>query len=135
MSKINEACQTIVEKVDDGFGCAVVDLESGLLLGIHNKVAYLSESYLDAVAAAAVEMFRGKTVRVVEDMIAQQRKSEPKRLIHEVQMTTERTYHFMTILPDKVNMLAVLITGKRTHLGMGWATLRNGLPDLAKLCP
>lgn len=135
MNKINRACQDIIEKVDDGLGCALVDLESGLLLGIYNKVNYLSESYLDAVAAAAVEMFRGKTVRVVEEMIAQQRKSEPVRLMQEVQMTTERTYHFMTVLPGKANMLAVLITGKRTNLGMGWATLRNALPDLAALSP
>jgi hypothetical protein len=135
MSTINQTCQAITEKVDEGLGCALVDVDSGLLLGVHNKATYLSESYLDAVAAAAVEMFRGKTVRVVEDLIAQQRKVEPQRLITEVQMTTERTYHFMAILPEKKNMLAVLITGKRTNLGMGWATLRTALPELAKLCP
>lgn len=135
MSTINQACQVITEKVDEGLGCALVDVDSGLLIGVHNKATYLSESYLDAVAAAAVEMFRGKTVRVVEELIAQQRNVAPMRLINEVQMTTERTYHFMAILPDKKNMLAVLITGKRTNLGMGWATLRNALPELSKLCP
>lgn len=135
MSKINETCQSVVEKVDDGLGCAVVDLDSGLLLGVHNKATYLNESYLDAVAAAAVQMFRGRTVSVVEEMIAQQRKTDPVRLIQEVQMTTARTYHFMAILPEKANMLAVLITGKRTNLGMGWATLRHAFPELAKQCP
>lgn len=135
MSKINEACQSIVERVDDGLGCALVDVDSGLLLGVHNKVSYLSASYLDAVAAAAVETFRGKTVRVVEELIAQQRKVAPTHLITEVQMTSERTYHFMAILPDKKDILAVLITGRRTNLGMGWSTLRTALPDLGRLCP
>lgn len=135
MGNIGHACQAITEKVDEGLGLALVDLESGLLLGIHNKVSYLSEAYLDAVAAAAVEMFRGRTVRVVEDLIAQQRNAAPARLIKEVQMTSDRTYHFMAILPDKPNMLAVLITGRRTNLGMGWATLRAALPELARLCP
>lgn len=132
---LNQTCQNIVDKVDDGLGCALVDLESGLLLGIHSKVSYLSTSYLDAVAAAAVDMFRGRTVRVVEEMLAHERSSEPVRLVQEIQMSTERTYHFMTVLPDKKNMLAVLITGRRTNLGMGWATLRGNLPELSKLCP
>jgi hypothetical protein len=132
---VSQICQNITEKVEEGLGLALVDLDSGLLLGVYNKAAYLGDAYLDAVAAASVEMFRGRTVRAVEELIAQKRGVEPKRLINEVQMTSDRTYHFMAILPEKPNMLAVLITGRRTNLGMGWATLRGALPEVAKHCP
>lgn len=132
---LSQTCQTILEKVDDGLACALIDLESGLLLGIHNRATYLTEAYLDAVAAASVEMFRGRNVRVVEEMISQHRDSEPSRMIQEIQMSTERTYHFMSVLPEKKHMLAMLITGRRTNLGMGWATLRAGLPELSRHCP
>jgi hypothetical protein len=132
---ITQTCQDIVDRVDDGLGCAVVDLESGLLLGVYTKVSYLSQSYLDAVAAAAVDMFRGRTVRAVEELLANERKVEPVRMIQEIQMSTERTYHFMTVLPNHKSVLAVLITGRRANLGTGWAALRGSLPKLDALCP
>lgn len=135
MASINDICNDVVAKVDDGLGCAVVDLESGLLLGVAHKVPYFTQSYLDAVAAAAVDMFRGRTVRAVEDMIAQQRGSGNMRLVHEIQMTTEKTYHFMQILPNKPNALLVLITGRRANLGLGWSALRQAVPTLEPLVP
>ena len=135
MASINDICNEIVNKVDDGLGCAVVDLESGLLLGVAHKVPYFTQSYLDAVAAAAGDMFRGRTVRAVEDMISQQRGGESIRLVHEVQMSTEKTYHFMQILPNKKNSLLVLITGRRANLGMGWSAVRQAVPQLEPLVP
>jgi hypothetical protein len=70
---INQICTEIVNDVDSALGCAVVDLNSGLLLGVSHNVPYFTQSYLDAVAAAAVDMFRGRTVSAVEDMIANMR--------------------------------------------------------------
>ena len=135
MNALTKICKDVVEKVDDGLSVAVVDLDSGLLLGLHNRVAYLSEGYLNAVAAAAVDMFRGRTVRVVEEMLAQHRGVEPQSLIQEVQMTTPGTFHFMIVLPDKPGILAVLITGRRANLGMGWAVLRTHLAAISQECP
>lgn len=135
MASLNEICQGIVSEVNDGLGAAVVDLESGLLLSVAHNVPYFTQSYLDAVAAAAVDMFRGKTVGTVEKLIASQRGAEVKQLVQEVQMTTEKTFHFMSIVPGKPNALLVLITGKKANLGMGWAALRGALPKVAPLCP
>ncbi|MDY6929857.1 MAG: hypothetical protein SWN10_22535 [Pseudomonadota bacterium] len=135
MSNLNEICQNMVDEVGDALGVAVVDLESGLLLTVAHNVPYFTQSYLDAVAAAAVDMFRGKTVNTVEKLIASQRGAEVHRLVQEVQMTTEKTYHFMSIVPGKPNALMVLITGKKANLGMGWAALRGALPKVSPLCP
>lgn len=135
MSNLNEICQNMVNEVGDALGSAIVDLESGLLLTVAHNVPYFTQSYLDAVAAAAVDMFRGKTVNTVEKLIASQRGTEVHRLVQEVQMTTEKTYHFMSIVPGKPNALMVLITGKKANLGMGWAALRGALPKVAPLCP
>ncbi|RBP33787.1 putative regulator of Ras-like GTPase activity (Roadblock/LC7/MglB family) [Marinobacter pelagius] len=135
MSNLNEICQNMVNEVGDALGAAIVDLESGLLLTVAHNVPYFTQSYLDAVAAAAVDMFRGKTVNTVEKLIASQRGTEVHRLVQEVQMTTEKTYHFMSIVPGKPNALMVLITGKKANLGMGWAALRGALPKVSPLCP
>jgi hypothetical protein len=132
---INQICTEIVNDVDSALGCAVVDLNSGLLLGVSHNVPYFTQSYLDAVAAAAVDMFRGRTVSAVEDMIANMRGKPRTNYIKEVQMTTDNTYHFMMIIPDKPDALVVLITSRKANLGMGWASLRRSLNKLAPLCP
>lgn len=136
MSKINDACKEVVDAVDGGLACAVVDLTSGMILGVYHTVPYFTQSYLDAVAAAAVDMFRGKTVSRVEDLLSKQRgDTTGKHLIKEVQMTTERTYHFMTVVKEKPNSLVVLITQTSTNLGMGWSSLRNALPGMTPNLP
>ncbi len=135
MADLNSIMVDMVNKVGDSLGCAVVDLNSGLLLAVSHNVPYFTQSYLDAVAAAAVDMFRGNTVSTVEDLLSSQRGDSKTHLIKEIQMTTEKTYHFMVVIPDKPNALVVLITGKKANLGMGWATLRNNLSKIAHLCP
>lgn len=135
MASINDICSRIVSQVDSALGCAVVDLDSGLLLGVSHNITYFTQSYLDAVAAAAVDMIRGKNVQAVEDMLSNMRGSTAKHLIEEVQMTTKNTYHFMAVVPDKPNALVVLITSRKANLGMGWVAVRKSLTELAPLCP
>jgi len=132
---INDICSEIVRSVDAALGCAVVDLNSGLLLGVSHNVPYFTQSYLDAVAAAAVDMFRGRTVSAVEDMIANMRGNNKKNVLKEIQMTTENTYHFLTVVPDKPDALVVLITSKKANLGMGWSSIRLAIPKIKPLCP
>lgn len=135
MASLNEVCEGLVSDVDDALGAAVVDLSSGLLMSVAHSVPYFTQSYLDAVAAAAVDMFRGKTVSAVEKLLSNQRGTELTQMLQEVQMTTEKTYHFMSVVPGKPNSLVVLITGKKANLGMGWSALRSALTTIAPLCP
>ena len=135
MSNLDTACQQLVGDVSDALGAAVVDLSSGLLLAAHHNVPYFTQSYLDAVAAAAVDMFRGKNVSTVESLLSNQRGTQVTNSIKEVQMSTDHTYHFMSTIPGKDNCLLVLITGRKANLGMGWAALRTSLTNIAPMCP
>jgi len=82
-----------------------------------------------------VDMLRGKNVRAVESLLSTQRGKPVEKMIKEVQMTTENTLHFMAIIPDKPDALVVLITNRKTNLGMGWAAVRKSMPVIAPLCP
>jgi predicted regulator of Ras-like GTPase activity (Roadblock/LC7/MglB family) len=135
MSKLDDVLQEVVKDVDGALGCAVVDLESGLLLGVAHNVPYFTSSYLEAVAAAAVDMIRGKNVRAVESLLSNQRGKTVENTIKEVQMTTDQTLHFMATISDKPNALVVLITNRKTNLGMGWAAVRKSMPIIGPLCP
>lgn len=135
MANLNDVLQTIISDVDGALGCAIVDIESGLLLAAAHHIPYFTTSYLEAVAAAAVDMIRGKNVRAIEALFSNQYGRPVTKSIQEVQMTTDNTYHFMAIIPEKPDMLVVLITSKKTNLGMGWSAVRKNMPLLAPLCP
>jgi hypothetical protein len=135
MADINQICAQVLQQVDSGLGCAVVDLNTGLLLGVAHNVPYFTQSYLDAVAAAAVDMIRGKNVIAVEDMINNMRGTHDTQLIQEVQMSTKNTYHFMAVVPSKPNALVILITSRKANLGMGWVAVRKSLDVIGPLCP
>lgn len=135
MANVNDICSKILTDVPDSLGCAVVDLETGLLLGVAHNIPYFTQSYLDAVAAAAVDMFRGRTVSTVEELLSKNRGEEVRHMLKEIQMTTENTYHFMAIVPQKPDALMVLITSTRANLGAGWSAVRNALPDVAANTP
>jgi hypothetical protein len=132
---LNDICNTVLKEVNEALGVAVVDISSGLMLAVAHNVPYFTQSYLDAVAAAAVDMFRGKTITNVEKLLSATRGKESKNLVQEVQMTTEGTFHFMSVVPGKPQCLMVLITTRKANLGMGWASLRRALTDVAPLCP
>ena len=130
---LNQVISGIYNEVQGAIAVAVVDLSTGLLLDVYHQVPHFDQGYVDAVSAAAVDMFRGRTVSTVEDMLSKQRNKPASRSIKEIQMTTEGTFHFMSIVPDRPDALAILITTHRTSLGMGWSALRRALPTITTL--
>lgn len=134
-AKLDTICANLLRDVNEAVGVAVVDLASGLIISVSHNAAYLTDGYLDAVAAAAVDMFRGRTITTVEKMLSAHRNTTVTNAIKEIQMTTDHTYHFMVTVPSKPNALVVLITSRRANLGMGWSNLRAALPEIAPLCP
>jgi len=134
MATTQEVCKQILEKVEDCLAVGVVDLGTGMLMGVHHTVPYFSQSYLDAVAAAAVDMFRGKNVRRVEELLSQQRGEVVKDSFEEVFVSSTKVFHFMAVVREK-GAVVVMVTRKATNQGMGWAALRNSLDTIKKSLP
>jgi len=132
---LNDSLKQLVNDVDGALACCVIDLSSGLMLGSHHNVPYFSQEYVDAVAASSVDMFRGRTVQTVEKLLSAERGKEVSKSIKEIQMTTDGTYHFMSIVTGKPDALLVLITDRTANLGMGWTSMRRANAVLAPLCP
>lgn len=130
VSKLDDVMESILLEVDGALGCGVADLRTGALLGVAHNVPYFTHEYLEAVAAAAVEMFRGQTVRHVEDLISARRGLPSERLVDEIQMTTRHTIHFMMVLPNHQEAVVVLITNHETSLGMGWSATRRSVLEI-----
>ncbi len=130
MTSLTEIAQEVVGAVDDSLGFAIVDLNTGLLMGASHRANYLTEEVIDAVAAAAVDLFRGRSISRVEELLADLRHVPNERLWEEVQVTSKKTFHFMLVLPEHRDVLIVLITGKRANLGLGWSAVRRVVPQI-----
>lgn len=133
-TKLNVICQGVVSDVEDALACGVVDLTTGMLMGSHHNVPYFTQTYLDAVAAAAVELFRGKMVRRVETLLTKHRGTDVKDSFKEVFINSDHVFHFMKVIPGK-DVVTVLVTKKTTNQGMGWSSLRGALDDISSALP
>ncbi len=134
MPSTTEVCKQILDKVDDCLACGVVDLNTGMLMGVHHSVPYFTQAYLDAVAAAAVEMFRGKNVRRVEELLSQQRGEPIKDSFEEIFISSPKVFHFMATIKDK-GAVIVMVTKKTVNQGMGWAAIRTNLNAIKGTLP
>lgn len=134
MANLNDICKNVVSDVSDALACGVVDLNTGMLMAVHHTVPYFTQTYLDAVAAAAVDMFRGKNITRVEQLIAKQRGIEPERTFEEIFISTKMSFHFMKVIEGK-DALMVLVTKKTTNQGMGWSSLRMVIADVQSILP
>jgi hypothetical protein len=135
MGKIDDACKDVVGKVEGAVACGVVDLDTGMLLGIHNAAQY-TQTLNEIVAAATMDLFRGPNVGRVEQMVRAQR-GVPENGAHyfqEIHISSEHNYHFAkTIKQGKA--VIMLVTKKSTNIGMGWAMLKSIIPAVEPLVP
>jgi hypothetical protein len=134
MASTTDVCKQVHDKVDDCLAVGVVDLGSGMLMGVFHAVPHFTQAYLDAVAAAAVDMFRGKTVRRVEELLSNARGKEVKDSFEEIFISSPHTYHFMAIIKSK-SAAVVMVTKKTANQGLGWAFLRNNMKALEASLP
>lgn len=134
MATTDDVCKKVLESVDDALAVGVVDLNTGMLMGVHHSVPHFTQSYLDAVAAAAVEMFRGKNVRRVEELLSTQRGEPMKDCFEEIFISSPRVFHFMITLEDK-SAIVVMVTKKSSNQGMGWAALRGSRAEIEETLP
>ena len=135
MAEIDEACQRVVQETDGGIACGVVDLDTGMLLGVFNNAGY-SQSLNEIVAAACVDMFRGSNVNRVNQAVRAHRgiPEDGEHYFEEILVTSKRNYHFMkTVRGGKA--VVVLVTHKSASVGLGWAMLKAMVPSVEPFVP
>lgn len=131
---VADVCRKVVDNMNDGLACAIVDVNTGMLLGIHHLVPHFTTDYLDAVAAAAVEMFSGRTVKRIEQLLSSMSRVPVQESFEEIFTSSRRVFHFMKLIREK-QVIIILVTRKSVSQGMGWASLRNSVADFITALP
>lgn len=135
MGKIDDACKEVVSMVDGAVSAGVVDLETGMLLGIHNAAQY-TQTLNEMVAAACMDMFRGPNISRIEQLVRSHRgvPENGEHYFHEIHVSSEHNYHFAKVI-KKGRAVIMLVTKKTTNIGMGWAQLKSMIPTVEPLVP
>jgi hypothetical protein len=135
MGKIDDACKEVVNRTDGAVACGVVDLDTGMLLGIHNSSNY-TQTLNEVVAAATMDLFRGANIGRIEQMVREHRGSSENgdHYFQEVHVTSEHNYHFAKTV-KRGKAVIMLVTKKSTNIGMGWAQLKVAIPVVEPLVP
>lgn len=133
MITLDDACKKIVEEVNGAKVCAVVDLDSGFLLGVHDNGELGPETH-ESLAAATVELFRGVSIMQVEQAMLEKNQDSKvtEHQFEQVQLTSRNHYYFSLVLKGERTAL-ILVTEKTLNVGMGWAQLRAAVPEIEGL--
>jgi hypothetical protein len=123
-------CQDIFERVPQALACAVVDLTTGLLIASRSDSARHPPGFLDVLAAAAVDLVRGRTVRRLEDILASAGGKPVRDTVEEVFLAAFGAHHYLKVLKEKQAVL-VLVTPPTTNQGLGWSVVRGSLAEVA----
>ena len=129
--RLDSVCKELLGKIDDARGMAIVDLNNGKILAFVQTAPCFAEGHA-ATAAATMDFFKSNAVK---KLLSLEQGNEQNKSITQLQMTTKRTYHFMSVIPEKENILLVLTTGKQGNLGIGWVAMREALSKVAALYP
>jgi hypothetical protein len=135
MGKIDDACKNVIDNVDGAVACGVVDLDTGMLLGIHNSAGY-TQTLNEIVAAASMDLFRGPNVSRIEQSVRKFRGigEDSSHYFEEIHVTSKHNFHFMKTVKNG-RAVIVLVTKKSTNIGMGWAQLKGVIPTVEPLVP
>mgnify|MGYP002777854777 CR=1 FL=1 len=135
MGKIDDACKGVVDEISGALSCGVVDLRSGLLLGIFNRSQY-TESLNEIVAAAAMDFFRGPNLSRIEQLVRAHRRvrEDGEHYFEEIHIASKHNFHFMKVIKHGRAVL-VVVTDKGTNVGMGWVQLRTHVATIEPFVP
>lgn len=125
MTNLRDVCEDVVKTTPGALSFTVIDLHTAKMLASVHTVSAFTQRYLEALAFAAVDMFRGSGVTLVESLEAEQNGAEAVRSVMEVQITKVDSFQFMLIPERYPDILIMLTTNRDTTLGAGWIAMRG----------
>lgn len=129
----DDVCEQILGRMEGALGCALVDLQTGLPLALDARSdSLITPAALEMISAAAVACFSDIGGARSGPESADARAAIPDNAPQQIQVTTEFTYNFMSLVPGKDGLLLILITNRGdSNLGLGWMAMRQALAHLS----
>jgi hypothetical protein len=131
---LTEACRLAAVGVPHAKACAVVDLDAGVLIGVH-RVGGLDGDEDDALAEAIGKLVRSPNLGLLDALVA----SEPAPgaggpRVRDLRISSSAEFRFVRVTRAG-RYAVVLVAARDMNPGLGWAQFRALLPSVERHLP
>ncbi|MCA9691622.1 MAG: hypothetical protein R3A51_22340 [Nannocystaceae bacterium] len=108
----------VMTSVPKCVACGVVDMDSGMLLGVRTVDSHPAE-VLDLVAATTKDLFEGENVTAIEDAFKRARGTESaERYFREILVLSKNVIHVFARLPRLPSVVLTVVCRADANLGL-----------------
>lgn len=128
---LDNALNEVVTTVPDCLAAGLVDLSTGMLLGIKSVDSHPSE-VMDILAAATADMFQGQNVQMIEGLFKKARglKDDGHHYFQEMIVNSDNLVHVFSRCKTNEEYVLGVVCRKNVNLGMALTKVRKILPTV-----
>jgi len=128
---LDNALNEVVTTVPDCLAAGLVDLSTGMLLGIKSVDSHPSE-VMDILAAATADMFQGQNVQMIEGLFKKARglKDDGHHYFQEMIVNSDNLVHVFCRCKSNEEYVLGVVCRKNVNLGMALTKVRKILPTV-----
>ena len=125
--RFDPLCVAMTAEIPETLAVALIELSSGLLLGLSNS-AHFTPEFERFIALFTRSLFRGPEVRHIEDTLSEQRGVDvAEGFVEELVVTSKHTHHLAKAIA-KGQVALMVVTPRRTPVEATWTSIREMLP-------
>jgi len=114
---LDAAIGETIKSVPEAVACGLVDMSTGMLIGVKTVDSHPQE-VLDLVAAATADLFQGANVVSIENLFKKARGvADAKHYFQEIVVLSDNLIHVFLRTKDQ-NQVCVIITRASANMGM-----------------
>lgn len=115
---VDTAIKTAMSDVPGALAAGVVDMGSGMLVGVKTVDSH-PQAVLDLVASATKELFEGQMVTQIEDIFKKQRGVESdERYFQEILVSSSNLWHYFSRFKGNPAAVLVVVSPADVNVGM-----------------
>ncbi|MFD9125378.1 hypothetical protein [Kitasatospora sp. NPDC059571] len=123
--RVSGFVKTLRADVPDCLASGVIDMATGMLLGVETVDSHPSE-VLDLLAAATLDLFQGRNVAMIEGLFKERRGVVSDRhYFQEVLVNSDNLTHLFVRVEGEEDVVAVVVCRKSVNVGMLFAQTRR----------
>ena len=127
--ELDQVCGELVGETDGLLVCAVLDLDTELVLAQAGR-AGVDGGTVDRSMRTAGSMFRERLANRFARSLSDG--NPAVGLLREAHVTTDRTYQFMSVVPDWESSLLVVVTDRSLSVGLGWMVVHEAIERISR---
>jgi len=115
---VESICKSLLEDVPKALAAGVVDMETGMLLGVKTTDSH-PQSVMDMLAAGTKEMFEGDMSMTIDKTFKKSRGDQAKEpYFQEILVNSKNLIHMFMRMPELPTVVCVVVCRIDANLGL-----------------